>query len=75
MNFKVGDKVRIVKCVVFFSPKIFLGKVDTIVHVDDYIELEKYKSVPWYCVEKVEQDAVDEYIEYTKECEYSPRID
>ena len=43
MNFKVGDKVRIVKCVVFFSPKIFLGKVDTIVHVDDYIELEKYK--------------------------------
>ncbi len=75
MIFKVGDKVRIVKCMVFFSPPILLGRVDIVMHVDGYFELEMYKSVPMCCLIKVDETAVDEYIEYSRDCEYSPRED
>jgi len=70
MDFKVGDKVRIVKCVVYSCPITLLGKIDTVLEIVDQIILEKYKSVPWVCLEKVEQDAVDIDMVYNENCVY-----
>lgn len=71
MDFKVGDKVRIVKCMVYFCPVSLLGKVDTIIKIDDQVHLEKY-NVPSFCIEKVENDAVDVETEYNENLVYKP---
>lgn len=58
--FKIGDKIRIIKCSVCFCPEIFLGKIDTIEKIKDgMIYLKKYNKVPISFVEKVDEESKD----------------
>lgn len=62
MEYKVGQKVRIVKCCAPFFGKILLGKVDTIKRIYDIgdLHLEKlHLNVKPCWVELVDDDAVD----------------
>jgi len=66
MEFKIGDKIRITKTMVFFCEKN-LGKVDTIIKITDCsIVLDKLGTISLIalnCLEKVDDDSQDIVLE------------
>lgn len=71
MEIKVGDKVRIIKYSICYCPKIYLGKIDEVIKIDENrVYLKNYKPVPILFVEKV-YDFDKEY-EIINESVYTP---
>ena len=66
MQYKIGDKIRIIENMVFFCENN-IGKVDSIVSIEDYgIILEKYGMIPipaLKCIIKVDDNENDILIE------------